>query len=273
MVLIGTSASGLASVKAFTIDASTPLGTSSDALDPRVIVPDAAGTAPPPLPTVEPAVVPAVPGDVPPPAVVAAPPESSSSPPQAARAPPTPRRAPAPRAGRSPVRRRRGWTEGGMRRARYSAWVRGRDIGLLLWRGHPLTAPSGEIRTVSPVSGQVSTGSHVCQGRERSKLLESARVVLISEDEAVTVGRVVWGMRELAFGGDYNPEQWPEQVWADDVELMQAAGVNLVTVGVFAWGRLQPQPGTFDGGWLGRVLDLMHSGGIRVDLATATASP
>ncbi len=77
----------------------------------------------------------------------------------------------------------------------------------------------------------------------------------------------------MAFGGDYNPEQWSEHVWADDVELMHAAGVNFVTVGVFAWGRLQPRPDTFDGGWLGRVLDLLHGGGIRVDLATATASP
>ncbi len=77
----------------------------------------------------------------------------------------------------------------------------------------------------------------------------------------------------MAFGGDYNPEQWPEHVWAEDVELMAAAGVNFVTVGVFAWARLQPRPDAFDGEWLARVLDLLDDGGIRVDLATATASP
>lgn len=38
---------------------------------------------------------------------------------------------------------------------------------------------------------------------------------------------------QIAFGGDYNPEQWPEQKWLEDVRLMQEAGVNLVTVGVF----------------------------------------
>ncbi|MET7339405.1 beta-galactosidase, partial [Nonomuraea sp. NPDC005650] len=38
--------------------------------------------------------------------------------------------------------------------------------------------------------------------------------------------------RGLLFGGDYNPEQWPEHVWAEDAELMRAAGVNLVTIGV-----------------------------------------
>jgi beta-galactosidase len=77
----------------------------------------------------------------------------------------------------------------------------------------------------------------------------------------------------MAFGGDYNPEQWPEEVWHEDVRLMQEAGVNLVTVGVFSWARLQPTPDTWDFDWLDRVLDLLHEHGIAVDLATATASP
>ena len=41
----------------------------------------------------------------------------------------------------------------------------------------------------------------------------------------------------LLYGGDYNPEQWPREVWHEDVALMRAAGVNLVTVGVFSWAR------------------------------------
>jgi beta-galactosidase len=77
----------------------------------------------------------------------------------------------------------------------------------------------------------------------------------------------------LGFGGDYNPEQWPESVWPEDIELMREAGVTMATVGVFSWARLEPTPGQFEFGWLDRVLDLLHSGGIAVDLATATASP
>lgn len=77
----------------------------------------------------------------------------------------------------------------------------------------------------------------------------------------------------IAFGGDYNPEQWPEEVWTEDARLMREAGVNLVTVGVFSWARIQPDPDTWDFAWLDRVLDLMHANGIAVDLATATASP
>ncbi|MFK3982210.1 beta-galactosidase [Micromonospora sp. NPDC050397] len=81
------------------------------------------------------------------------------------------------------------------------------------------------------------------------------------------------GVDGLCHGGDYNPEQWPAQVWAQDVVLMRQARVNLVTVGVFAWSRLEPHPGRYDFDWLDRVLDLLYDNGIRVALATPTASP
>lgn len=77
----------------------------------------------------------------------------------------------------------------------------------------------------------------------------------------------------MAYGGDYNPEQWPEQTWPKDIALMREAKVNLVSVGIFSWALIQPGPDTFEFGWLDRVMDLLHEGGIRVDLATATASP
>ncbi|KOX16065.1 beta-galactosidase [Saccharothrix sp. NRRL B-16348] len=80
------------------------------------------------------------------------------------------------------------------------------------------------------------------------------------------------GVRGLAWGADYNPEQWPEDVWAEDVELMRRAGVNLVSVGIFSWALLEVEDGRYEFGRLDRVLDLLHDGGIRVDLATPTAA-
>ena len=77
----------------------------------------------------------------------------------------------------------------------------------------------------------------------------------------------------LRFGGDYNPEQWPREVWDEDVSLMQRAGVTTATVGVFSWARLEPRPGEYDFEWLDDVLSRLHAGGIRVILATGTASP
>lgn len=77
----------------------------------------------------------------------------------------------------------------------------------------------------------------------------------------------------LAYGADYNPEQWPRAVWEEDVRLMQEAGVNIVSLGIFSWARIQPTAATWDFAWLDEVMDLLHAGGIGVDLATATASP
>lgn len=78
---------------------------------------------------------------------------------------------------------------------------------------------------------------------------------------------------QMLYGGDYNPEQWPEDVWLEDARAMREAGVNLVSVAIFSWARLEPQPGEYDFGWLDRVLDILHEHGIAADLATATASP
>ncbi|MBN6057220.1 beta-galactosidase [Nonomuraea sp. RK-328] len=77
----------------------------------------------------------------------------------------------------------------------------------------------------------------------------------------------------LAFGGDYNPEQWPAEVQEEDVRLMREAGVNLVTVGVFAWALLEPREGVYEFGRLDAVLDRLHRAGIAVDLGTPTAAP
>ncbi|HKW08155.1 MAG TPA: beta-galactosidase, partial [Candidatus Dormibacteraeota bacterium] len=77
----------------------------------------------------------------------------------------------------------------------------------------------------------------------------------------------------IVYGGDYNPDQWPEETWREDVRLMQEAGVNLVSLAIFSWSRLQPDEKTWQFEWLDRVIDLLHEGGVRVNLATATASP
>lgn len=77
----------------------------------------------------------------------------------------------------------------------------------------------------------------------------------------------------MAYGGDYNPEQWPESVWEEDVRLMREAGVNLVSLGIFSWAKLEPQPGQYDFDWLDRIIDLLHTNGVALSLATATASP
>ncbi|MEV7692632.1 beta-galactosidase [Microbacterium sp. NPDC089189] len=77
----------------------------------------------------------------------------------------------------------------------------------------------------------------------------------------------------IAYGGDYNPEQWPRETWHEDVALMRQAGVNLVSIGIFSWGLIETSEGVFDFSWLDEIIELLHANGVRVDLGTPTASP
>ncbi|MFC0625234.1 beta-galactosidase [Kribbella deserti] len=77
----------------------------------------------------------------------------------------------------------------------------------------------------------------------------------------------------IKYGGDYNPEQWPEELWPTDIELMREAGVNLVSIGIFSWALLEPREGEYDFGWLDRLFAMLHEAGIRISLGTPTASP
>ncbi len=77
----------------------------------------------------------------------------------------------------------------------------------------------------------------------------------------------------LAYGGDYNPEQWPREVQEEDVRLMREAGVNLISLGIFSWVLMEPAPGRYEFGWLDEIVDRLHDAGIAVDLGTPTATP
>lgn len=77
----------------------------------------------------------------------------------------------------------------------------------------------------------------------------------------------------IHFGGDYNPEHWPEEVRAEDIRLMKEAGVSMVTAGIFSWALVEPRPGAYDFDWFDRVMDDLGDAGVRVCLATMTASP
>ncbi|MEV5105954.1 beta-galactosidase [Streptomyces massasporeus] len=77
---------------------------------------------------------------------------------------------------------------------------------------------------------------------------------------------------KIRYGGDYNPEQWPQEVWDEDHRLFTRAGIDTLTVGVFAWSVIQPAPDTYDFTVLDRILDRAAAEGRRVCLATGTAA-
>ena len=82
-----------------------------------------------------------------------------------------------------------------------------------------------------------------------------------------------WPRGVIPFGGDYNPEQWPREVWREDIGSMRRAGVTFVSLGIFAWSWLEPADGSYDFEWLDEAMGLLADADIAVDLATATASP
>lgn len=78
--------------------------------------------------------------------------------------------------------------------------------------------------------------------------------------------------RGIAFGGDYNPDQWPEEIWDGDIRLMEKAGVNTVALAIFSWDRIQPTEDRWNFGWLDRIIEKLGKAGIATDLASATAT-
>lgn len=79
--------------------------------------------------------------------------------------------------------------------------------------------------------------------------------------------------KELFYGGDYNPEQWSEEVILEDMRLMKQAHVNYVSLNIFGWASIQPTEGVVDFTFLDKMIDLLAENGIGVDLANGTASP
>src|SRR5438132_13817301 len=77
----------------------------------------------------------------------------------------------------------------------------------------------------------------------------------------------------ILYGGDYNPEQWPEDVWLEDMRLMKLANVNMASINIFSWASLEPAPEHYQFNQLDRIMDMLAEHGIAADLATATASP
>ncbi|MCH9276048.1 beta-galactosidase [Bifidobacterium amazonense] len=74
------------------------------------------------------------------------------------------------------------------------------------------------------------------------------------------------------FGGDWNPEQWPEETWEHDIEMLSHAHINEATINVFSWTLLQPDETTYDFSRLDTIVGLLVKHGFNIVLATGTAA-
>lgn len=77
---------------------------------------------------------------------------------------------------------------------------------------------------------------------------------------------------EILYGGDYNPEQWPEEIWQEDMRMLKKAHINMVTLNVFSWAALQPDENTYCFDKLDRIMEFVRENGLKVCMATSTGA-
>lgn len=78
--------------------------------------------------------------------------------------------------------------------------------------------------------------------------------------------------QKIYYGGDYNPDQWDAKTIDEDMRLFNKAGINLLTLPVFSWAKLEPDEGVYNFGWLDEIIDKIWEHGIHVCLATPTTA-
>lgn len=77
---------------------------------------------------------------------------------------------------------------------------------------------------------------------------------------------------KMVYGGDYNPEQWSEDVWEEDMRMFKLAGIDIVTLNVFSWALLQKDDDVYDFSLLDKIMDMVKENGLYVCLATSTGA-
>jgi len=76
----------------------------------------------------------------------------------------------------------------------------------------------------------------------------------------------------ILYGAAYYHEYMPSERLDKDVQMMKAAGFNVVRLGESTWSLWEPEDGRFEYAWMDRVIDAMGKAGIKVIMGTPTYS-
>ncbi len=76
----------------------------------------------------------------------------------------------------------------------------------------------------------------------------------------------------VLYGAAYYHEYMPYERLDKDVQMIKAAGFNVVRLGESTWSLWEPEDGRFDTAWMDRVVDAMGKAGIKVIMGTPTYS-
>ena len=74
------------------------------------------------------------------------------------------------------------------------------------------------------------------------------------------------------YGGDYNPNQWPREIWEQDMIYFKDAHINSATINVFSWAKIQPSEEEYYFDELDDIVDMLSKEGYDIVLATSTGA-
>lgn len=77
---------------------------------------------------------------------------------------------------------------------------------------------------------------------------------------------------KVLYGGDYNPEQWPREVWQKDHDAFDLARIDTVTLGVFDWALISNAEDDYDFTLLDEIVTKVAESGRQFVMATATGA-
>ena len=83
---------------------------------------------------------------------------------------------------------------------------------------------------------------------------------------------MVKGFGRILYGGDYNPNQWPKEIWEQDMVYFKDARINSATINVFSWAKIQPAEDTYYFDELDEIVEMLSKENYDIVLATSTGA-
>ena len=80
------------------------------------------------------------------------------------------------------------------------------------------------------------------------------------------------GFGRILYGGDYNPNQWPKEIWEQDMVYFKDARINSATINVFSWAKIQPAEEEYYFDELDEIVDMLSKENYDIVLATSTGA-
>jgi len=106
----------------------------------------------------------------------------------------------------------------------------------------------------------------------QKRLLSALALTFAGAASAQAPSPAVPPLPTILYGTAYYHEYMPYERLEKDVQMMKAAGFNVVRLGESTWSLWEPEDGRFEYAWMDRVVEAMGKAGIKVIMGTPTYS-